>query len=169
MEQRKSAPATISASAEPAGGTEPFPWLPVLEMGHADIDRDHREAVEEGNHLARLLDARQSWTEMLALLRQARDRSTRHFDTEDDILKRSRFPGADAHRRAHQRILAEFNSILAELESVTDPQPHHWERAHAPRHLLVDHCLRDDLKFKSHLMQVGQVRSSPTRVGPSRK
>lgn len=157
------------APAEAVGGTEPFPWMSALEMGHADIDRDHREAVEEGNRLVRLLDARDSWTETLELLRQALGRSTRHFDTEDDILKATRYPGADAHRRAHQRILAEFNSILAELESVTDPQPHHWERAHAPRHLLVDHCLRDDLKFKSHLMQVGQVRSSPSRVGPSRK
>ena len=157
MEHRKSAanPASESDPAEPASTTEPFPWLPVLEMGHEDIDRDHREAVEEGNRLVQLLDARASWAETLELLRQARDRSARHFDTEDRILKRSRFPGADAHRRAHRRILAEFNGILAELETVTDPQPRHWARAHVPRNLLVDHCLRDDLKFKSHLMQVG--------------
>jgi hemerythrin len=159
MELRKSAPPTqpdSAAPAEPAGGTEPFPWLPVLEMGNEDIDRDHREAVEEGNRLVRLLDARDSWAETLELLRQARDRSARHFDNEDRILKRTRYPGADAHRRAHRRILAEFNAILAELEIVTDPQPQHWERAHAPRNLLVDHCLKDDLKFKSHLMQVAQ-------------
>lgn len=107
------------APAEAVGGTEPFPWMSALEMGQADIDRDHREAVEEGNRLVRLLDARDSWTETLELLRQALGRSTRHFDTEDDILKATRYPGAD--------------------------------------------------EFKSHLMQVGQVRSSPSRVGPRRK
>ncbi|HWA49631.1 MAG TPA: hemerythrin family protein, partial [Dongiaceae bacterium] len=116
------------------------------------------EAVEEGNHLVRLLNARHSWPEMLALLRRTRDRSARHFETEDRILKRMRYPGADAHRRAHRRILVELNAILAELEIVANPQPHHWERAHAPRHLLVDHCLRDDLKFKSHLMHYGAAR-----------
>lgn len=167
MERRK--PAREAPSDPATGGTEPFPWLPVLEMGHEDIDRDHREAVEEGNRLVHLLNARESWTGMLALLRQACDRSARHFETEDRILKRTRFPGADAHRRAHRRILAEFNAILAELEIVTDPKPHHWERAHAPRHLLVDHCLRDDLKFKSHLMQAGQVKPDPARIGPKRK
>lgn len=157
MEHRKSTPATASDATTPETviGTEAFPWLPVLEMGHEEIDREHREAVEEGNRLVRLLDARDSWAEMLELLRQARDRSARHFDTEDRILERSRYPGADAHRRAHRRILAAFNGILAELETVNDPQSHHWDRAHAPRNLLVDHCLQDDLKFKSHLMQVG--------------
>lgn len=62
-----------------------------------------------------------------------------------------------------------IRGIVAELEIVSDPQPHHWERAHAPRNLLVDHCLRDDLKFKSHLMQAGQVSSTPTRGGTRRK
>ncbi len=149
MEHRKPA---REPAPDPAADLEPFPWLPVLEMGHDDIDRDHREAVEEGNHLVRLLNARTDWPETLRLLRQARDRSTRHFANEDAILKRAGFPGADAHRRAHRRILVELNAIVAELEIVADPQPHHWERAHAPRNLLVDHCLHDDLKFKSHLM-----------------
>ncbi len=167
MEHRKPAPKAASGAA--VTGVEPFPWLPVLEMGHDEIDRDHHEAVEEGNRLAHLLQARDSWAETVELLRQARDRSARHFDNEDRILKRTRFPGADAHHRAHRRILAAFNDILAELEVVTDPQPHHWERAHAPRTLLVDHCLKDDLKFKSHLMQAGQVRTSPTRIGPNRR
>ena len=124
MEHRK--PAREAPSDPTSGGTEPFPWLPVLEMGHEDIDRDHREAVEEGSRLVHLLNARESSTGMLELLRQACDRSTRHFETEDRILKRTRFPGADAHRRAHHRILAEFNAILVELEIVADPKPHHW-------------------------------------------
>lgn len=169
MEQPKSSPPSTPDTAEATGGTEPFPWMSALEMGHADIDRDHREAVEEGNRLVRLLDARESWAETLELLRQALGRSTRHFDTEDRILKATRYPGADAHRREHRRILAEFNRILAELEAITDPQPRHWDRAHAPRDLLVDHCLHDDLKFKSHLMHVGQVHPTPTRIGPNRK
>lgn len=150
MEHRR--PARETASGSTTGDLEPFPWLPVLEMGNEEIDRDHRAAVEEGNRLVRLLNARDSWGETVALLRQVRDRSARHFATEDKILKRTGFPGADAHRRTHRRILVELNAILAELEIVTDPQPLHWERANAPRNLLVDHCLHDDLKFKSHLM-----------------
>ena len=36
----------------------------------------------------------------------------------------------------------------------TEPEERHWQRAHAPRDLLVDHCLKDDLRFKSHVMQM---------------
>src|SRR6185436_3700280 len=98
MEHRKSARETTSDTV--TGDIEPFPWLPVLEMGNEEIDRDHREAVEEGNHLIRLLNARDSWAETVEMLRRSRDRSTRHFANEDKILKRAGYPGADAHRRA---------------------------------------------------------------------
>jgi hemerythrin len=161
MEHRK--PARKATPDSTTGDIEPFPWLPVLEMGNEEIDRDHREAVEEGNHLIRLLNARNSWAETVELLRQARDRSARPFANEDKILKRAGFPGAGAHRR----ILVELNAIVAELEIVTDPQPHHWERAHAPRNLLVDHCLQDDLKFKSHLEHVSQAHVGLARRGPA--
>lgn len=159
MEPRK--PPLAPSAPEPANPAEraavpdPFPWLSVLETQNEVIDRDHREAVEAGNRLLQLIEARDAWPELLATLRAARERSARHFETEDSILEATRFPGSEQHRGTHRHILAAFDQILAELEAVATPQPHHWERAHAPRDLLVDHCLQDDLKFKSHLMHVG--------------
>jgi len=154
MEHRNPASTTHSTTAPNSiDMLEPLPWLPVLETGNEAIDRDHRQAVEDGNALLRIIDARKSWPDLLAAVRWMRDRSARHFETEDRILKRSRFPEADRHRRAHRRILAEIGGTLAELESLIAPEAHHWRLALAPMTLLVDHCLRDDLKFKSHVMQ----------------
>lgn len=158
MEPRKSAASVAAAPAptESPAGPDPFPWLAVLETDNDAIDRDHREAVEEGNQLLRLIDERTDWPALLALLRQARGRCVRHFETEDRILERTRYPESAQHRRAHDDILAAFDRILAELEAVTEPEPHHWERAYAPRDLLVDHCLQEDLRFKSHLMNIAR-------------
>ena len=140
--------------AQPVAATENFPWLDFLEIDHGAIDRDHREAVAEGNRLSELLKHRNSWPDVVAMLRQARARCARHFATEDRILAQTRFPEHEQHRSAHARILAEFDRILAELEAVREPEERHWQRAHAPRDLLVDHCLKDDLRFKSHVMQM---------------
>jgi hemerythrin len=142
----------------PVAVPETFPWLGFLEIDDGAIDRDHREAVAEGNRLLELLAHRKSWPDVVATLRQARARCARHFETEDRILAQTRFPEQEQHRRAHAHILAAFDGILAELEAVTTPEEHHWQRAHAPRDLLVDHCLKDDLRFKSHLMQMGAQR-----------
>lgn len=139
--------------AEPT--TESFPWLGFLEIDNDIIDREHREAVDEGNLLSRLIEERRDWPQLLAVLRQGRARSARHFATEDRILEQSGYPESACHHRAHGRILAAYDGILAELEAVSAPQPRHWQRAMAPRDLLVDHCLKDDLRFKSHLMHFG--------------
>lgn len=148
--------AVPEAQAGPA--TEPFPWLDFLEFGNDIIDREHREAVDEGNHLLRLIEDCQDWPQLLARLRQARARCARHFATEDRILEQTGYPESGSHHQAHRRILAAFDGILAELETVADPRPKHWQRAAAPRDLLVDHCLKDDLRFKSHLMHFGPKR-----------
>lgn len=139
-------------------GEEAFPWLDFLEFHHAEIDRDHREAVAEGNTLVRLIEGRDSWPDVVRLLHQARGRCQRHFGTEDRILAETRYPEHERHRSAHDAILREFDRILAELDRVQAPEPQHWALASRPRDLLVDHCLQDDLQFKSHLMDLVQAR-----------
>jgi hemerythrin-like metal-binding protein len=144
--------ASQGANIGDASSDVPWPWLDFLEMDHGAIDRDHREAIAEGNKFLAVLEARSSWSELVAILHQSRARSARHFATEDAILAASLYPGAAAHRKEHERILAEIDLILAELDAVATPQEKDWQRATAPRVLLVDHCLKSDLLFKSHVM-----------------
>lgn len=39
------------------------------------------------------------------------------------------------------------------------PEDRHWALALVPLNRLVDHCLRDDLKYKSHLMHYEPPRT----------
>jgi hemerythrin-like metal-binding protein len=142
-----------STPSLPAGeGHEPLPWLPVLETGHPDLDREHRELIDDANDLLALVRRRAPWQELLAAARRMRDHCGPHFENEDRILRAARFPDRDRHRRAHRRVTAEMNGILAELESVDAPTRLEWELALSLRGLLLDHLLRNDLKYKSHLM-----------------
>lgn len=131
---------------------EPLPWLPVLETGHPDLDREHRELIDDANDLLALVKRRAPWPELLESARRMRDHCALHFQNEDRILRAARYPDRDRHRRAHRRVLAEMNGILAELEAASTPTRLEWELALSLRGLLVDHLLRNDLKYKSHMM-----------------
>ncbi len=145
-------PPFISTAIDKASALEPLPWLAILETGHEEVDREHRQLIEDANAVHVIVAGGGSWSELVATARQMRDRCVVHFATEDKVLKATRFPDLARHLRAHRRILAAIDAIVADLESTAAPNRFHWELALSLRGLLVDHLLRDDLKYKSHLM-----------------
>lgn len=142
----------MSPHAEKAQLLEPLPWLPVLETGHDEVDREHRQLIEDANLIHAIIGERRPWADLVAAAREMRDRCVGHFATEDRVLKATRFPDLDRHLTAHRRILKEVGGIVAQLEAVATPNRLHWELALSLRGILLDHMLRDDLKYKSHLM-----------------
>lgn len=132
----------------------PVPWLPILETGHEAIDDEHKTLLEDTNTILAIFTRRGAWIDLQAAARTLRDRCIVHFRNEDRLFKKLRFPGADRHRRSHRRIMAEINGVLAALETVDTPGRQDWELALSLRGILVDHLLREDLAYKSHLMHV---------------
>src|SRR5512147_708472 len=101
---------------------QPLPWLPVLETGHEEIDRQHRELIADANAVQDIVIQRGEWSDLTtAIGKMQRDRAL-HFADESKLLANSGFSDAHAH----------------ELEQL--------------RSLLIDHFLRYDLQYKSHLM-----------------
>lgn len=156
------APALDQGADQPgalARSLEPLPWLPVLETGNATVDREHRQLIEDANAVHALVGAGGSWGELVETARLMRDRCVEHFATEDAVLKATRYPDYTRHIRAHRRILTEIDTIIADMESAAAPTRLHWELALSLRGILVDHLLRDDLRYKSHLMYYDSPRS----------
>ena len=147
-----------SKAIDEASALEPLPWLAILETGHEEVDREHRQLIEDANAVHGIVAAGGSWPELVATARQMRDRCIVHFATEDKVLKATRFPDLAKHLRAHRRILTEINTIVMDLEGADTPNRFHWELALSLRGILVDHLLRDDLKYKSHLMYYEKPR-----------
>lgn len=143
---------TTSTAIDQANRLEPLPWLPILETGHEAVDREHRQLIEDANAVHAIVSGGGSWSDLLATAREMRERCIRHFATEDEVLTATRFPDRERHLRAHKRILKAIDSIIADLDAAAPPNRFHWELALSLRGLLVDHLLRDDLKYKSHLM-----------------
>lgn len=48
------------------GVLQPMPWLPVLETGHAEIDLQHRELVDDANAVLEQVIQRSDWPKLVA-------------------------------------------------------------------------------------------------------
>ncbi len=126
-------------------------WIAALETGIAEIDADHRQLVEDADALVTALTTRRPWPEVIALLRRMQADCIAHFAREDRWFAETRFPGAAAHTARHRALEGEIADILAAVEATAEFTPAAAEMALAFRGLLIDHFLRQDLAYKSHL------------------
>jgi hemerythrin-like metal-binding protein len=131
---------------------QPLPWLPVLETGYDDIDSQHRELIDDANAIHGLIAARGDWQALATAIDKMGRDCHAHFAEENRLLSGSGFSDATAHALEHARILQEVEHIHGIVRATSQPSPLHWELGLCLRGLLLDHFLRYDLKYKSHLM-----------------
>lgn len=101
-------------------------WNPSKELGHAVIDREHRELMELVNQLVDALfdpsaedDATPSVRkQQIADAVDALDRATAaHFSSEESIMLAIGYPSLSEHRDQHASLLAQFDDFAAHFRS----------------------------------------------------
>ena len=131
---------------------QPLPWLPVLETGHEETDRQHRELIADANAVQDIVIQRGEWTDLTTAIGKMQHDCALHFADESKLLANSGFSDSHAHELEHRRILDEIGKIHGIIRAAPTPTRYHWELALTLRSLLIDHFLRYDLQYKSHLM-----------------
>ena len=101
-------------------------WNPSKELGHAVIDREHRELVELLNRLIELLfdpaadDEREHHVRKQQVVDavDALGRATKaHFASEDAIMRAVDYPGLAEHRAQHAELIVQFGSFAERFHS----------------------------------------------------
>lgn len=136
-----------------------LPWIAALETGIPEIDSDHRQLVDGANRLLEGLFAEQPWPEILDQLAAMRDQCFAHFAREERLLKMEEFPKFAPHAAEHRRIEGEIDAIKAGVEAAPERTDLAVELVLSFRALLIDHLIRYDLAYKSHLQARRNVRT----------
>jgi hemerythrin len=141
----------------PNDGTTALPpvlvWIDAFAIGVPELDRDHRRLIDDAAEIVELIRAARPWAEVEARAKHMAARCSAHFRREEAILEREKFEGFAWHRREHERIEAEMREIVARLASGGGPPtPAMIEAGLYFRGMLIDHLLRYDLGYKSHLL-----------------
>jgi len=124
-------------------------WKTSFETGNAVIDAQHRELVESLKTISTLIGegkGKQAFAECLTF----RELTRNHFTYESKILHEAEFPRLETHLEDHKTALGKLEEIFSDCgmickESVPCPCMEDLS------FVTVDHIVRNDLDFKSHL------------------
>lgn len=85
----------------------PLPWTDALLLGHAAMDRTHREFVEVVGAMQACPDA-----ELADRLRDFIAHARSHFGEEDQAMAETGFPAAECHADEHAAVLRSAHDVL---------------------------------------------------------
>jgi hemerythrin len=125
----------------------PVPWLASFAIDEADIDSEHRSMIDLCNELCCLTAFDSASARQRLLDEDVVAMMTHHFNTEEKVFDDIGYPETHGHRQEHNHlrwlitplyVSAHDNGFAQSLLKV--------------RTGLVEHIIRHDLGYKSHLL-----------------
>ncbi len=86
-----------------------IPWNPGLEIGHAEIDRQHRGLVATLNRLYDMAMIGRGREELIVLVEEFERQTEQHFASEERLMDEIAYEQREAHRQEHRSMLDEIH------------------------------------------------------------
>ena len=138
-------------SDETARALMPIVWTATFEMGDDGIDAEHRQFIEIVNRLTASIRDNAETSTIAALCDEVVAHSESHFRSEEAAMARYGYESLDAHRRDHERLLADIARVSREIRHGAD-RTMIASQALTIKELLLRHLFRRDVQYKSHFM-----------------
>ncbi len=87
-------------------------WQTELDVGHEQIDGDHRALVGILNQVQVALEQGKDKAEISKILHFLKDHTVNHFGTEEALMVHHNFPGAPAHFAEHANLVVQVSDFL---------------------------------------------------------
>lgn len=97
----------------------PFEWSDRLATGVPEIDRQHVELMDMFRRLASL-EGRGDRARVRAALEELIGRVCRHFDDEEQLMRRHHYAELPSHAQSHDMLLRQIHSFVALLDASSD-------------------------------------------------
>ena len=96
---------------------EKMQWKKEYEVGVAVIDEQHKKLVELAGSLYDAVtgDAEAYKRDLAKILKGLGDYTVYHFSTEEALMKKYSYPGAETHKLAHRNFVGELNNQVKKL------------------------------------------------------
>jgi hemerythrin len=85
-------------------------WNPALEVGHPEIDQQHRELFRRLDALVEAMAAGDR-KEIGLLFEFLGGYVVEHFGEEERLMQESAFPGQTIHKAAHERFVRDYQAL----------------------------------------------------------
>jgi hemerythrin-like metal-binding protein len=122
----------------------PIVWSPDLITGIGEIDHDHQELLWRVNIFAEAMHASRGAAALEQLFQFLNDHMRRHFETEEQLMRSSDYPGLLAHQAEHRRFLQSMSQDYAEYGRTGASASLTMRLGERLGHNLRDHMARTD-------------------------
>jgi hemerythrin len=101
--------------------TRRLDWDPKLETGFKDIDEQHRRIIERLSTLLEAIEEGRSPEVVVKLSDFLLDYTSRHFSTEEAIMKALDYPKFEEHKKHHDDFTIEMVKIMSAFADKKQP------------------------------------------------
>jgi hemerythrin-like metal-binding protein len=138
-----------------------FAWADAYSVHNPQIDSQHKELFRLADQLHDAMSKGAARTVIGATLKRLSDYTVTHFQWEETLMRNSRYPQLEAHRRMHNefatRVLTLRKAFDEGRSSVT------VETLEFLRNWLKNHILVVDRQVGEHLKPAGPCASGSSR------
>jgi hemerythrin-like metal-binding protein len=136
------------------GSSEPLQlrWLESFETGNAEIDAVHRKLIVDCNILLAMVSSGSCWAMILARAKRVVEDCIAHFRLEESILAETQFARLSGHQAEHRRLEGQLREALLRMENREDGYRDCFAHAKSLGELLINAIVRNDLDFRSHIL-----------------
>jgi hemerythrin-like metal-binding protein len=130
-----------------------FRWRESLALGIAEIDSDHKQMISTLNRFHFVDRAGADRSAVGAVMDELIAFAQSHFDREEALMQRCRYPGIEAHCAQHRQMCADLAAFQAEFQS--DPQHFNGQGFYDfVADWMIVHMLSEDLKLKPYVVEL---------------
>jgi hemerythrin-like metal-binding protein len=96
-----------------------IPWNDYYTIGVPDIDEQHKELFRQFNQVCDAVWEGEGRDAIKGFLVFLANYAQEHFGNEENRMKKHSFPGYEAHRSAHDALVAEVAAFMQKYEAET--------------------------------------------------
>lgn len=100
-----------------------FEWTAEIAVGHAQIDEEHKQLFALAEAVVEPLFSTAEHRPREALLQALIDFARKHFAYEEELMRTSGYPEAEAHAKFHATLLTELDTYCARVRMGSHTNP----------------------------------------------
>ena len=143
-------------------------WSDSLDVGVLEIDAEHRQFVARVNELNKAIVECEDKLTVKWRLDVMLTEAKHHFWHEQQLLALWKYPDRAVHVAKHAHLTAKLEAVMREFEQADVSFTWALKGLYL-KQLLVDHLMKEDMKYRDFLRQKSGADPVPDRSRSARK
>ncbi len=129
-------------------------WSDSLSVGVPEMDQEHRQFIARVNELNKAIIEAEDKATVVSAMERMLTEAAHHFRNEEKLLAQWKYPETRAHVAQHMELKEKFAHVMQEIAAADISFV--WAlKGLQFKQLLVEHLMKEDIKYRDFLRARG--------------